>query len=220
MASHTKRRHTQINLWIGGASIRRVAETYVRVAVSPPTATSDMAPFSLELPAPRTPDSPAARAAPAVSPFAAKLANHVATNVSRMEDASHETEAFRKKLDELYPGALNYEEAVVRVTHVLNRYGFTADSSIALVSQCRVDVVSRYVHAIDVNWKGWFNLSSFAGTVFAGKTGFGNITTPRLTLTAKSAMSYSAGRTSPSTRRAMSARWCGVAESYLERAPR
>ena len=89
-----------------------------------------------------------------------------------MEDASHETEAFRKKLDELYPGALNYEEAVVRVTHVLNRYGFTADSSIALVSQCRDDVVGRYVHAIDVNWKGSFNLSSFAGTVFAGKTGF------------------------------------------------
>jgi len=110
--------------------------------------------------------------APPISAFAAKLANQVASHVTKMEDASHETSAFRKKLDELYPGAINYEEGVVRVTHVLNRYGFTADTAIALVSQCRDEVVYPYVHAIDLNFKGSFNLSSFAGTVLSGKTAF------------------------------------------------
>ena len=67
-----------------------------------------------------TPHTPPATP-PVMSAFATKVAQQVAKTVTKMEDASGETSAFRAKLNELYPGAVNYEEGVVRVTHVLNK---------------------------------------------------------------------------------------------------
>ena len=84
----------------------------------------------------------------------------------------HESKAFRTKLDDLYPGAMHYEEAAVLIKHVLRRGGFRASNSIALVAQCRDEIAKPFVTAIDHNWLGSFNVSSLAGSVFCGKTGF------------------------------------------------
>ena len=62
--------------------------------------------------------------------------------------------AFREKLDELYPGALDHEEASVAIKHVLRQRGFTAHGSIALVSQCRDEITKPFTTAIDHNWLG------------------------------------------------------------------
>lgn len=80
---------------------------------------------------------------------------------------------FRRQLDALYPGALPYEEAAVCISHVLREHGFHEHNSIALVSQCRDEITKPFAAALDALWGGHsFNISSLAGFVFCGVTGF------------------------------------------------
>jgi len=67
---------------------------------------------------------------------------------------------------------MQHEIAAITTKHVLRHQGFTAHNSIALVAQCRDEIAKPFVEAIDHNWMGSFNISSLAGTVFCGKTGF------------------------------------------------
>ena len=89
-----------------------------------------------------------------------------------VSDTSHETGPFRKRLDELFPNAWNHEEAAVVIKHTLAPWGFDATNTIALVAQCRDEIAKPFVAAIDHNWNGSFNVSSLAGSVICGKTGF------------------------------------------------
>lgn len=82
------------------------------------------------------------------------------------------TAAFEATLKRIYPGAMNHEEAAVAIKALLRKRGFTEHSSIALVSQCRDEITKPFTQAIDTNWMGSFNISSLAGAVFTGKTGF------------------------------------------------
>lgn len=88
-------------------------------------------------------------------------------------DPLAEPPAFRAALKKLYPNALHHEEAAVAIKHVLRQHGFTAHGSICLVAQCRDEITKPFCTAIDHNWMGSFNISSLAGTVFTGRTGFG-----------------------------------------------
>jgi len=79
---------------------------------------------------------------------------------------------FTKKLKELYPGALPHDEAAVAIAHVLRSHGFEEGKSLAMISQCRDELTKPFTKATDHLWGGSFNISSLAGMVFAGKTGF------------------------------------------------
>lgn len=59
------------------------------------------------------------------------------------------------------------------ITEILGEEGFEASNSIALVSQCRDELTKEFVHAVDRLWGYSFNISSLAGMVFCGQTGFG-----------------------------------------------
>ena len=100
------------------------------------------------------------------------IATSFANPFASVSDKSHETEAFRSKLDELYPGSWNHEEAAVAIKHILAPHGFNEANTIALVAQCRDEIAKPFVTAIDHNWNGSFNISSLAGTVICGKVGF------------------------------------------------
>lgn len=80
---------------------------------------------------------------------------------------------FAKKLDELYPGAMPYDEAVVAISALLRQHGFTETNSIALISACRDESMKSFTTALDLLWGETFNISSLAGILTCGKTGFG-----------------------------------------------
>ena len=56
--------------------------------------------------------------------------------------------AFLEKLDALYPGALNHEEAAVAIKAILRKQGFTAHSAIAL------DCADAEAHTSREGWCG------------------------------------------------------------------
>jgi hypothetical protein len=89
-----------------------------------------------------------------------------------IQDESEFSSAFLDRLHELYPGAMNHEEAAVAIKHVLRQRGFTAKGSIALVAQCRDEITKKFIEAIDTTWLGSFNIGALAGTVICGTTGF------------------------------------------------
>ena len=80
--------------------------------------------------------------------------------------------AFTDKLHDLFPGAMNHEEAAVAIKHLLRQRGFTAKDSIALVAQCRDEITKPFITAIDTTWLGSFNIGALAGSVICGTTGF------------------------------------------------
>jgi len=88
------------------------------------------------------------------------------------KDESSFSAAFTSKLHELFPGAMNHEEAAVAIKHVLRKRGFTAKDSIALVAQCRDEITKPFTTAIDTTWLGSFNIGALAGSVICGTTGF------------------------------------------------
>lgn len=81
--------------------------------------------------------------------------------------------AFADMLARNFPGAVQYEEALVGATSVLGRHSFGESNSIALVSQCRDELTKPLVEAADRLWGQSFSISSLAGMVLCGKTGFG-----------------------------------------------
>jgi len=88
------------------------------------------------------------------------------------DDMRKQFPAFAAKLDELYPGAMPYEEAIVSVSSLLRDKGFTEHNAIALVSCCRDESMKPFQNAINLLWGDSFNISSLAGSVTCGKTGF------------------------------------------------
>jgi len=57
---------------------------------------------------------------------------------------------------------------------VLGKHGFNAATSINLVSNCRDELCRPFTEYLDAKWTApSFNISSLAGLVFCGRTGFG-----------------------------------------------
>mmetsp|Transcript_5948 Transcript_5948/g.11369 ORF Transcript_5948/g.11369 Transcript_5948/m.11369 type:complete len:559 (+) Transcript_5948:814-2490(+) len=79
---------------------------------------------------------------------------------------------FYKQLDTLFPGSLQYEEALVASYSILEKRGFKRSNSLALVSMCRDELTRPFVEATDTLWGMSFSIASLAGMVFCGQTGF------------------------------------------------
>jgi hypothetical protein len=129
-------------------------------STSLPTWVTDSAEFKRLLPHPLPPKPTVTNPSTFKDPFAGCRLPH---SLSR---------AFTSKLHELFPGAMNHEEAAVAVKHVLRKRGFTAKESIALVAQCRDEITKPFTSAIDTTWLGSFNIGALAGSVICGTTGF------------------------------------------------
>lgn len=88
------------------------------------------------------------------------------------KDARSAFPKFRRQLERLYPGALPYDEAAASIVQLLEKHGFRAGNSVAMVSQCRDDETKAMAQALDALFCGRsLNISSLAGTVFCGKAG-------------------------------------------------
>jgi hypothetical protein len=109
-------------------------------------------------------------------PLGAPQATHSQASFSdpfaAVRDTTGLTPAFTNRLNELFPGAMQHEEAAVAIKHTLRKHGFTAAGSIALVAQCRDEITKPFHTAIDHTWNGSFNIGALAGTVICGTTGF------------------------------------------------
>lgn len=83
---------------------------------------------------------------------------------------------FWEALQEHFPGAIpsgvGYFGAVGQITEELNRYGFTKQNTIPVVSQCRDELTKPFMDTIEDYWGDSFDISSLAGMVFCGETGF------------------------------------------------
>lgn len=55
---------------------------------------------------------------------------------------------------------------------MLNKHGYTTETSINLVSTCRDELCRPFTELLDKQWKPYFNIASLAGFVFCGRTGF------------------------------------------------
>lgn len=80
--------------------------------------------------------------------------------------------AFFAAMEESFPGAGQYERVLVSASAMLATRGFTKSSAIALVSQCRDELTRPLVSCVDRIWGHSFTISSLAGMVFCGRTGF------------------------------------------------
>lgn len=80
--------------------------------------------------------------------------------------------AFLAALEENFPGTMQYEEGIFTAYTVLKANGYCRTNSIALVSQCRDELTRPFVNSLDLLYGSSFCISSLAGMVFCGKTGF------------------------------------------------
>jgi hypothetical protein len=86
--------------------------------------------------------------------------------------AALDLSGFQKTIDEQFPGAMLIEKFVVESMALLHEHGFHRHNSIPLVSVCRDELTRPFVERIDELWSHSFDISSLAGMVFCGKTGF------------------------------------------------
>jgi len=95
---------------------------------------------------------------------------------SEYDDPKALQEALQKyseTLENLFPRAVPEKVLVEHVSKVLNKHGYTTDTSINLVSTCRDEICRPFVSEIDKVWHtNSFNISSLGGMVFCGRTGF------------------------------------------------
>ena len=80
--------------------------------------------------------------------------------------------AFFAAVEASFPGSGLYERVLVSASAMLASRGFTKTSAIALVSQCRDELTRPLVACVDRIWGHSFTISSLAGMVFCGRTGF------------------------------------------------
>ena len=75
-------------------------------------------------------------------------------------------------LTKIFPGALPEREFVLKTYSALAKFGFRDKNTIACVSVCRDEFTNSLIQAIQLAWGETFDLSSLAGMLFLGKTGF------------------------------------------------
>uniref|UniRef100_A0A6U2HGA8 Limiting CO2-inducible protein B/C beta carbonyic anhydrase domain-containing protein n=1 Tax=Hemiselmis andersenii TaxID=464988 RepID=A0A6U2HGA8_HEMAN len=79
---------------------------------------------------------------------------------------------FAEMLEDLFPRAVPEQVFVKHMSSVLNNHGFKKDTSINLVSTCRDELCRSLTDLLDSEWNPHFSISSLAGFVFCGRTGF------------------------------------------------
>ena len=75
-------------------------------------------------------------------------------------------------LEEKFPGSVPEDFFIEQATEILERHGFTASNAINLVSTCRDEICRTFTLELDRLWGPSFSISSLAGMVFCGRTGF------------------------------------------------
>jgi len=79
---------------------------------------------------------------------------------------------FDEALKDLFPHAVEYKQFHKLMTALAKNNGFTRDNTIAMFSVCRDEITEHFVDVLEAEWGQSFNISSLAGFVFCGKTGF------------------------------------------------
>ena len=84
-----------------------------------------------------------------------------------------DTDAHVQCLEEHYPRCLPEPVLIDLMTDVLAEHGFMPATSINLVSNCRDEICRSFTEYLDNKWGApSFNISSLAGMVFCGRTGW------------------------------------------------
>ena len=84
-----------------------------------------------------------------------------------------DTDAHVQCLEEHYPRCLPEPVLIDLMTDVLAEHGFTPATAINLVSNCRDEICRPFTEYLDEKWGApSFNISSLAGMVFCGRTGW------------------------------------------------
>mmetsp|Transcript_18116 Transcript_18116/g.35372 ORF Transcript_18116/g.35372 Transcript_18116/m.35372 type:complete len:544 (+) Transcript_18116:142-1773(+) len=97
--------------------------------------------------------------------------NKSASDVAAMSKVEQDS-LFAEMLEDLFPRAVPEQVFVEHMTGVLNKHGFHKDTSINLVSTCRDEICRPFTELLDNYWAHHFSISSLAGFVFCGRTGF------------------------------------------------
>jgi len=79
---------------------------------------------------------------------------------------------YAETLESLFPRSVPETIFIEKMSGVLGHHGFTPDNAINLVSTCRDELCRPFVQHLDKTWGHSFNISSLAGMVFCGRTGF------------------------------------------------
>mmetsp|Transcript_2760 Transcript_2760/g.4487 ORF Transcript_2760/g.4487 Transcript_2760/m.4487 type:complete len:524 (-) Transcript_2760:240-1811(-) len=95
-----------------------------------------------------------------------------AQNAIEVPPSQEAQEAYAKKLQSKFPGSVPEHVFIEHASKVLHEKGFTPETSINLVSNCRDEICRPFVECLDRQWGSSFNISSLGGMVFCGKTGF------------------------------------------------
>lgn len=80
--------------------------------------------------------------------------------------------SFTKIMDNQFPGYMTEKNYLETAYTQLEKLGFNGPNTIASVAVCRDELTQSFVLGVQECWGEAFNLSSLAGMVFAGQTGF------------------------------------------------
>ncbi len=91
---------------------------------------------------------------------------------STLRVTTSSTGPYMNTLEEKFPGAIPEDFFIQQATDILERHGFTPNNAINLVSTCRDEICRSFTLELDRLWGPSFSISSLAGMVFCGRTGF------------------------------------------------
>jgi len=81
--------------------------------------------------------------------------------------------SFELVMAQHFPGALLEADFVEQASRLLmQERGFSTDNTLACVGVCRDELGSTLPHAVQARWGWTFSLSTLAGLLFLGRTGF------------------------------------------------
>jgi len=83
-----------------------------------------------------------------------------------------EYKSFKEALAKSFPGAVEYSKFHAAMKKLGEQNNFTKENTICMYSVCRDELTEHFVDKLEENWGACFNISSLAGMVFCGKTGF------------------------------------------------
>jgi len=116
---------------------------------------------------------------PLLSPTKGQLSSMATSEASALEHNAQDemrtkekVAKFAEHLENLFPRAVPEDVFIETVTKVVSAHGFTPETSINLVSVCRDEICRPFVDKLDKIWSNSFNISSLAGMIFCGRTGF------------------------------------------------
>jgi len=88
------------------------------------------------------------------------------------KQTEQEFKSFDEAIKNTFPGAIEYKTFHKHIAKLGEQHGFVKDNTIAMYSVCRDELTEHFVDALEATWGESFNISSLAGFVFCGKTGF------------------------------------------------